>query len=188
MKRMVAMLLVCLLLTAGGAVAEMGVQMIGGPAVEAQTASLDDMQIGAEVEIEGYGILKITKCERLDALPAFNAVGSFKTFESGKEAEYAIVRMDITNTALTEKNFIETCEVKVVYDDVYEYLGWSYQVDYDRSEERVVHKDDVFAIGALYQGHYVFGCTLPNAVVEGEAPLQMIITMDGNEITYNIRK
>jgi len=188
MKRMIAMVLACLLLTAGGALAEMGVQMIGGPVIEAEQASLDDMQIGAVAEIEGYGLLEITKCERLDVLPAFNAVGSHKQYDSGKEAEYAVVRMDITNTALNEKDYLAQCEVKVVFDEVYEYAGWSYQVDYDKSEERVLYEDDFFPIGPLYEGHFVFGCTLPNAVVESDAPLQMIITMDGHEITYNIRK
>lgn len=46
----------------------------------------------------------------------------------------------------------------------------------------------MFAAGPMYTGHYAFGCTLPNAVVNSKKPLRMVITIDGNELTYNIRK
>lgn len=51
-----------------------------------------------------------------------------------------------------------------------------------------VNTADEFEINPLYQGHYLFGCTLPNAVINGSGPLRMVITLDGNEITYNIRE
>ena len=52
----------------------------------------------------------------------------------------------------------------------------------------VIDPADNFEIDPMYSGHYVFGCTLPNAVVNSEKPLRMVITIDGNELTYNIRK
>ena len=42
-------------------------------------------------------------------------------------------------------------------------------------------------IDMVYTGHYVFGCTLPTAVVNGSEPLSMVIDLGGNELTYNIR-
>ena len=40
----------------------------------------------------------------------------------------------------------------------------------------------------MYTGIFVFGCTLPNSVVESKAPLRIEINLGGNELTYNIRK
>ena len=42
--------------------------------------------------------------------------------------------------------------------------------------------------GFIVDGHYAFGCTLPNSVVKSKKPLSMVININGNEITYNIRK
>ena len=49
-------------------------------------------------------------------------------------------------------------------------------------------EENVFNIQPMYEGHYLFGCKLPNAVVNGSEPLSMKITMDGNEFTYHMRK
>ena len=43
-------------------------------------------------------------------------------------------------------------------------------------------------IAIRYTGHYVIGCALPNDVITGKTPLKIVITMNGEEMTYNIRK
>ena len=212
MKKILSMILaLMMLLTASAALAEgMGVQVIGGPTTTTEPVSLDDFKLNVEAEIEGYGLLFATEFAFADHLgyyrqgytePSWNS-GKW-CYRSGNEADYAILRMDITNTVTMPKDFLASCEVKVIYDDLYEYAGWFYQVNYnnktyndsDYGEDNkkqnvrwVINSADNFPIDPMYQGHYVLGCTLPNAVVNSKEPLKMIITIDGNEITYNIRK
>ena len=213
MKKMFSILLVLsMVLSVSFALAEdagMGVQVIGGPDISTAPVSLDDIQIEASVDIDGYATLSPLLFEYADSLYAYQAGkkqadyywDNFATsYWSGNDAQYACLRIDITNLNTKAKNFLENVEVKVVYDDTYEYGGWFYQYNYDngtydrhafKNEQNiyyVIDKADVFAIGPMYTGHYVFGCTLPNAIVESKKPLRMEIMMDGNEITYNIRK
>lgn len=106
---------------------------------------------------------------------------------SKSEADYVVLYMDIVNTTAQTVDFIKNCTVKVVFEDI-EYLGWYYQQDFDLNRAKWIDVSDVFSIGPYYTGHYVFGCTLPNAVIQSTKPLKMIVTIDGNELTYNIRK
>lgn len=196
MKKILSMLLVIsMLLSASAALAEIGgVQIIGGPALETETVSLDDAKLNTSMPIDGYGDITLTSFEYLDKIRAFkNGSSTFNTNRSGDEADYALLKVDILNTTLKDKNYIASCEVKVVYDDVYEFAGWFGQYDWDLwsdndDKDCLIANEDIFAIKPMYVGHYCFGSTLPNAVVNGKAPLKMIITIDGNEITYNIRK
>ena len=56
-------------------------------------------------------------------------------------------------------------------------------------QQIVYHPDNAPVVGYMETGNYVLGCTLPNYVVDdAKSPLSMVITIDGNEITYNIRK
>ena len=114
--------------------------------------------------------------------------------------------MDILNTTTKSMNYLADCTVTVIFDDTYEFAGWCYQQNYNNATYKdiyrggveedkgkqnvnwVIDEADNFVIDPMYKGHYVFGCTIPNASVESKAPLKMIITIDGNEITYNIRK
>ena len=125
---------------------------------------------------------------------------SFK--ESGNEADYAWLKVDITNLQKTDATFMKDMTVKVIYDDEYEYDGWIRQFNYDFSKSEIYRYQekntigwpvclspvDELAIKPMYKGHYVFGCTLPNSVVEDKnAPLRMIITMNDHKLIYNIR-
>ncbi len=192
MKKMLCMVLALAFLFALSGMAfaaDMGVQVIPGPEAETEPLDLDDLKINTEVEIEGWGILTATECTFVDRLGKLDKDGwRDGQYSSGAEAEYLLLRMDVVNTTLKAKNYLADVTVEVVYDDLYEFSGWFYQYDYDKYEDRVIPSDCIFAIDPMYAGHYVFGCTLPNAVVEGSRPLAMIITIDGNEITYNVRK
>lgn len=211
MKKILSLLLVLsMLLSASAALAEgMGVQVIGGPETETEPVSLDDLKLETKAEIEGWGDLTFTAYEVQDGLGYYRSgrtdvcSASSDYYWSGKEAEFAVLYADILNTQLKDKNYLENVSVRAIYDDTYEYAGWFYQRNYnngtykydsleiDRSKQNtrwVVNASDQFAVSPMYEGHYIFGCTLPNAVISGNKPLKLIITIDGNEITYNIRK
>lgn len=128
--------------------------------------------------------------------------------DSGVNAEFAWFLMDVTNLQKKGVNFMENATVKVIYQDEYEFAGWVRQINYDyinygeegRNVSRygfdthgpnvvVLDPSNAEAIDMMYTGTYAFGATLPNNVIEDtKSPLQMIITIDGNELTYNIRK
>lgn len=211
MKKLVTLALCLMMLLTSAAMAEgMGVQVIGGPAMETEPVSLDDFKLDAEVTIPGYATLQGTACETVDWLGYYKQGKTYFRYgdhhgyyRSGQEAEFVLLKMDIINIMTKDKNFLEQCEVKVVFDDLYEYGGWSYQYNYNNSTRDdgadgaankqqnkcfVIDKADNFVISPMYEGHYCFGCTLPNAVINSKKPLRMVITIDDNEITYNIRK
>lgn len=211
MKKLLVLLIVAVLLC-GMAFADdsMSVKPIGKDS-SSSTVSLDDLKLNVAVTVEGYGILKATSFEYRDWLGYYmegynNAYYSEKhRYTTGTEADFAMLRMDITNRSTKAKNFLQNVKVKVVFEDYYEYEGWCYQYNYDnvaydgyyfdskidrnkQNTEWVIAKKDNFAINPMYTGHYVFGCTLPTAVIESRSPLRMEISIDGNEIIYNIRK
>ncbi len=169
------------------AVGDTGVQVISAPEAEAESVSLDDIKLKLNIDIDGYGTFCPDEFSYFDYIYVWKGNHLFSSLES----QYALLRMDITNTTFTAKDYLGSIEVKVIFDDSYEFGGWAYQYDYDNNSSKLDHVIDDskrFAIEPMYMGHYAFGCTLPNAVVESKKPLRMVITMDGNELTYNIRK
>lgn len=190
MKKIFSMLLILsILMTVSVALAEgMGVQVIGGPVAETEPVSLDDFKLNTSVTIDGYATITGTEYLVWDEFNYRKSEYSSGKYESGQEAEYVWLKLDILNLTTTARDYLTQYEVKVVYDDVYEYAGWAYQCDYDWNSGQGISKDYNFAIEPMYTGHYYFGCTLPNAIINSKAPLTMIINIDGNEITYNIRK
>lgn len=122
---------------------------------------------------------------------------------SGNETDFAWLKVDIINLQKIEANYTKDIVVKVIYDDEYEYNGWVRQFNYDYSNSEVYSKNqeagvigwpvclspiDEMSIKPMYKGHYAFGCTLPNAVVEDkDSPLRMEITVGDHKLTYNIR-
>ena len=210
MKKLISVALVFVMFVTYASITyagDMGVQIIGGQETETEPVSLDDIKLGVEVTIDGYGRLTPIAYTVQDTL-GFYAQGRSEPsndwwYRSGQEADYVILKMDIVNLAMRDKNFLENVEIKAIYNDKYEYGGWAYQFNYDnkisdwspygeynkkQNMEFAIAEADIFPIGSMYQGHYCFGATLPNAVVNAKEPLRMIITIDGNEITYNIRK
>lgn len=190
MKQLLLFVVLAVLMTVSSVFAQdMGVQLIGGPEVETEPVNLDNLKIGSESEIDNWGILKITAFDFVDKIWYYNSswyeAGSYG---SGKEADYALLRMDVTNTNFAAKNYLDQYTVKCIFDDVYEYGGWAQQYDFNRDPNVIVAKEVWFPIDPMYIGHYSFGCTLPNTVVTSSKPLRMEITIDENELTYHIRK
>ena len=192
MKRTIAMLLITMLYLASIFADDgLGVQVIGGKKKTSDPVSLEDVKLNVEVEIDELGIIKPTEYATYNLFYVYQKGSSRYTEEqrSGAEADYVVFRMDITNTTKEEKNYLSNCSVRVSFDnDEYIFGGKAYQLDYDISEKTPRNPQDNFPIAPMYQGHYWFACTLPNAIMNSEKPLSMTITIDGNEITYNIRK
>ena len=121
--------------------------------------------------------------------------------ESGQSADFLWLVMDITNLEKIDVCYLQESSVKVIYNDDYEFGGWLRQFNYDYNtfvhryvwdkpfaSPAVMDPADEEAIGMLYTGSYVFGCTLPSYVLEGKEPLRMEIKLGENDLTYHIRK
>ena len=194
MKKTFILLLALFMCLTGIFADNTGVQVIGGKKVQAETvaSTQDNMKLNEEIEVEGVGIVKPTSFEINDSFLSLehkNPYGRTYSAKSGTEAEYAILRVDITNTNKEAKSFHEECTVTVSFDnDEYIFGGLVYQYKYDWSNGAVLDGRDKFAIEPFYQGHYAFVCTLPNYVVNSKKPLSMTITIFGQAITYVIRK
>lgn len=193
MKRLtlVAMLLLITLCFTQAVAQDMGVQPIGGFETNAGTVSLDDVKLNVNAELGDGSVFTPTSCSTINSLdyyPKGASGANIHKMKSGEEADYLVFNVDILNTTLSDINYLSDFEVKVIADDTYEFAGWAYQYDFDKNKTVVISEEDFFAISPMYTGHYVFGCTLPNAVVEGKTPLRMEIKLMGNEITYNVRK
>lgn len=192
MKRTIAILLIATMCLASIFADDgLGVQVIGGKNKASEPISLEDVKLNVEVEIDGLGIIKPTEYTTYNSFSVYSKGSTYYTESqrSGEEADHVVFRMDITNTTKEEKNYLSNCSVKVSFDnDEYIFGGKAYQLDYDVSKGTPRNPQDNFPIAPMYQGHYWFACTLPNAIMNSEKPLSMTITIDGNEITYNIRK
>ncbi|MBQ4514912.1 MAG: hypothetical protein II969_18105 [Anaerolineaceae bacterium] len=164
-----------------------GIQLISGPKTPADKASMDNLKLGKDVKIYGWGILQPTSFEFIDNFRAYDMWSKYGG-PSSYDSDYAFLKMDITNTALTGKNYLEDYNVECIFDYNYIYGGFARQYDLNKSKDAVFGKDESFTIMPMYQGHYAFGCALPNAVINSEKPLRLEINIDGNILTYHIRK
>ncbi len=127
--------------------------------------------------------------------------------ESGTNAQFFWLTMDVTNRQKKTVDFIEEASVKVIYQDEYEFIGWIRQIDPDMLPKDttdygvsrlngdkadypnviVLNPAKTHGIDMMYTGHYVFGCTIPNFVVEDKkSPLRMEIKLGDSELTYYI--
>lgn len=211
---------------------DLGVQIIGGENADAVSMSLDDMQLGTSYTIDGYAKVTPVECLVVDYFGQFkkdadygsvnNDCKSDKVFyeeaalkgkwadfyndaawqDSGVNAEFMWLKMDVTNLQMKAVPFMEGVAVKVIYADEYEFAGWVRQINYDYNTTCyrygsdtngggtvVLNPENEEAIDMMYTGTYVFGCTLPNAVIEDKsAQLRVEIKLGENDLTYNIRK
>lgn len=229
MRKMLTMVLALLLaLSMSSACADdLGIQVIGGPNAATQTQSLDDIQVGTTYTLDGFA--KVTPVEYLvvDYFGQFNKDANYsRTFtdynnrdyvyyrtnlidylvdaswqDSGMNAEFVWLKLDITNLQKEPISFMKNIEVKVTYDGEYEFAGWVRQINYDyniicyrrNSNTRgggtvVMNPANEEAINPMYTGTYVIGCTLPNSVFEDKAPLNIEIDIAGNQLTYQVKK
>lgn len=181
---------------------------------DGEKMTFDNVTFGKAYKIKGYASVTLLGFKFVDAFAQYeegiHTVGtSFRDPYygqlqlSGNDADFAWMKTDIRNLGKTDVKFLADISVKVIYDDEYEYDGWVRQFNYDYHKSEVhtnnkeigvigwpicLHPKDEMSIEPMYTGHYVFGCRLPNAVVEDkESPLRMEITIGGHKLTYNIR-
>lgn len=174
-------------------------------------ARLDDLRVNDRITIDNWGTLQITSVKAQDRLGYFKAgqygknSGDFQNnYDSGTETEYVVLKMSIVNRANYAVNFLQNASVRLVFDDTYQYGGWAYQYNHAngtstsryvneedcgrQNKNYFIDKSDNFAIAPDEKGYYCFGCTVPNAVLEMNGTLKLVIEVDGHEITHYIRK
>lgn len=169
-----------------------GVMVIGGPESEAETVNLDDIQKDQTVKIAGFGDIKMS-WQFVDYIPTglYESGDVSQSLESGLDAEYLCICINILNTQKTEVDFKSLFgDVVCTFGDGYQFAGWVRQ-------ERRVHDtywtmcesaDSHYAIASLYDGYFDVVVTLPNYVVESKEPLSVTFSIGDNEFTCNIRK
>lgn len=177
--------------------AELGVVAIGGDDTQTETVSLDDIKIDDTATIPLCAEITPTDFSYADILKywSYNGTG-LGSYESGTTAEYACLKVTIMNLKVKPMSIYKALsDVVLTYDDKYQYSGWVYQydtdpwmADYDLMDESVMEKKDYMPIGPLFEGYFVIGGTIPNTVVNSERPLRLEFTLDGNAVTYHIRK
>lgn len=228
MLTMVLALLLALSMSSAHA-EDLGIQVIGGPNAATQTQSLDDIQVGTTYTLDGFA--KVTPVEYLvvDYFAQFNKDADYTNIphgygashvyfespihtyddyckdaswqDSGMNAEFIWLKLDITNLQKEPISFMKNIEVKVTYDGEYEFAGWVRQINYDYNiicyrygsttkggATIVMNPANEEAINPMYTGTYVIGCTLPNSVFEDKAPLNIEIDIAGNQLTYQVKK
>ena len=193
MRKALIFISTCVVLTSctvwGEASDPMAVTLIAGPEEEVESVSLDDVKTGKEIEIDGFGDITFTRYEVQDSL-GYKITGG-GSIESGAEAEFACLYYDILNTTTKDQDYLADIEVTAIYDEDYIYGGWAFEFNYDYNPDRVISRDMddyYFCISPLYEGHYMLGATLPNAVINGNKELKLIIKMGGNEMTYYVKR
>lgn len=203
-KRVMAVCFILILLLTSSVHAE-GVQVIGSGNTT-ENVSYEDIKMGVDITIDDYAIITPVSFEFTDQFGWYrqgrnDVYWSNDDYDhSGHEAEYAIIRFDIINLSKKEKNFLGNVSGKYVYDDSIEFGGRFDQLNYDnktdgggpdannQNKRWCIHETDQFGILPLYQGHYWFVAAIPNAAVDSKKPLSVVISIDGNEFTYQIRK
>lgn len=232
--------LVLIMISVSGFAAEAGVVVIGSKEQEnIEAASLDNMQVNVKADVPGYASFLPLSVKYQDNLwhyiegnselridwfhfddlnspavmPSKEWDRKSQYYASGEDAEYLIIKIDITNLSKTEQKYSDDklYKVKAFFDDNYEFKGWISQFNYDNttggcnltkntvyrkgfewlveaSKHAVIVPNDMFAIKPMYTGHYVIGCTLPNAVVESKAPLRVEVQFGEHTLTFHIRK
>lgn len=228
MKRFIAFVLVLILsigFEAALAEGDLGVQVIGGGEEASLQLSLDDIEIGALYQIDGYATVSPISFGFVDCFAQYDSGkagdnsgngyagqagrvqgkngGTFEYMQfqnSGESADFAFLKVDITNLGKKPVAFMQEAKVTVFYnEDEYEFAGWVRQFNYDyniytqnndgvETGPAALDPADEFEIATMYTGHFVFGCTLPTAVVNSTESLKMVIELGDNELTYNIRK
>lgn len=203
MKRLILVIAFLLLLSSIAALSETGFEFF----LPDSPGLYDNIQIGEPVSVDASFAFTATSFDYETSIGFYQAgtadVGSSEDYYNTEEGtQFAILKADIDNLDVAAFNYLENCEIKV-FDEKNTYGGWAFQqnfnnsimadLSYGKDSERqntnwVINKSDVFAIEPSGRGHYVFGCTLPNDVVNKNTPLRMEITIRGTNLIFYIRK
>lgn len=149
-----------------------------------------DLRVGQRVTIDENTSVQLNSFNILDALGYYGKGSSSGKaagyYESGAEAEYVVVKMSLKNNAPYSQDYMTGTYVELVYDGGYRFGGWIHQLA-NNSDSVVLNSGDRYTIESGQTGYFCFGCTVPNMVVNGSAPTQMIVHLLDTDIVYNIR-
>lgn len=203
MKKFLAILVALLLVVCSTAFAEnAGVVIIPSEDESTAPVSLDDMQIDVPAEVPNYGTLTCLSAGFSDTYDYFNDNDwydrvSAETKQSGVEADFVMLKLDILNTSTNAINYTEEISnIIITYKDKYQYVGYINQFNYDcvgynkEDPTTVSRKNGVTcSVDPLYEGHYIILCYVPNAIVnDGKGELKISFSFGENQIIYYVRK
>lgn len=165
---------------------------------ETSEVSMNNMNVGDTIAIEGYGNLTITSVGFIDSIPTDIDPGSLSTWRgdarseirSGPQSDFLRIRIHILNTQHHSVDFLDSFgEVVCCFDNDYQFGGWFRQERFQWEEFWTMYEDieSSYAIDPLYEGYYDVVVTLPNYVVESKAPLMVTFSIANNELTCNVR-
>lgn len=204
MKKLMAWSLLLVVLFSFGAAkaADAGVVVIGGPESQINPISLDDMKLNVMAEIPGYAEVTLTDFGYADKLNYYWYDSDDREFNSKNDADFALLYLIILNTSTKGVQFLEEISnIVFTYRDEYTYQGFAYRCNQNwyypkyalNFEDRYIDDykvkyPEIYTIKPMFEGHYVIGGTLPNAVVNGKDSLTLTFRLGENELTYRIRK
>jgi len=193
MKKYVFLLLtMCLLLTVVTFAEASGIQLIQTGAAAGSVETLDDIAVSGSYVIDDYARIRPQSFSFVDGYTQYQKDqarkdGKTTAVNSGVYADYAYLLVDFVNLKKVPVDFTADAHVAVVYNEDYVFSGWVRQLNYDISNSVLLDPMNIAPIDMLHGGHYIFGCKLPTAVIEGTEPLKMVINLGKHELTYYIR-
>ena len=191
MKKLFAFLLtLALVLGAVSSLAE-EVTVLSSPDMEMPVydGTLDNMIIGKGIDL-GDRIYLPANGEIVDCVyhdPASKPY-RFKT-DSGKDAEFVLFELDVTNMSPETQMYFRECEVTVTYTN--ERGEYVYGGAVRQGTELGAYPNDqehFTSIDPLYHGYYAFYCLVPNFVRDTAGRIVMNITVGDTVMTYVARE
>lgn len=187
MKKLISMFMALLMIAGMASAMAEGVTILSTPQqqIEAEPVDMSDVKLGQEIEIEGYGVIKIVSCEWVDRFGHYWG----DEWKSGDEAQYLRLVVEILNTQYVNASYIDNTSVMAAFGDGYEFGGWRRQYKSLTSDKAFERDTDKYEIAPLYKGKYAFIVTLPNFVVDSKDPLSITVQLtDEIVLTYHVRK
>ena len=187
MKKLLCMLLTLVLMVPSVSAMASEVIMISSPDTKDSEypGTIDDLKIGVGVDMGDRVYMPFDG--RVDE--RYNIGGYPYWVESGDEAEYLLLYLDIINMAPTKQMFLKEAKVVVTYTNSrgdYKFAGFVRQGGSNHDNYRIEQKDFT-EIDPLYNGYYLCGCAIPNFVVNSEGRIKMEITVGDTVVTWVYR-
>ncbi len=139
----------------------------------------NSLQLGQTLHLDGIGDITPLSCTYYDRL-----YSSKWAHKAAKNEQYILLELDILNTNRQARGYLLGAEITAIYDGYYTYQGEVQQLqDTDTNGCNATE----IKLDPLYNSSYAFACKLPNAVINGDGPLTLVLTLDGIQLTYDVR-
>ena len=163
-----------------------GVIILSSPDINTSSgnSSPDDMKLGEPIDM-GDRIYTPQKYETKDKIWK---IGS-RYVESGSEAEFLTLWIDVLNFSNKEQLFFKDAQVVATYESdrgSYQFGGNICQCEESCGD--IYHEADYMQpIQPLYNGYYLIYCAVPNFVINNPGELKLEITTGSTKLTYFVR-